>query len=370
MQTSAGSITPGSTTGTTAQLLLPDTTPGTVTSVTISVAAQNGCGGPVPSSAVSTLTLPVTPAPAKPTNMQLSNGLCPTTAATDKTVTVTKVGNPDFLEWRISGTGAYFPNTNSQTYRQPVNGSTPPLGSATIKTPQPGAITVTCQQRTVCGGYGTALSATYQIGDIAPVCPTPTVTRSPCTGTPTILFDPTNAGLNYYPNGQPYNVSSGAILTITQSSSGSNTATISGSGNGPFTFDQDVFVTSPCAGSGTGFISCSGTTTLHLGVRKFVFQGQYCRGVAETQQAPVPAEKALVFLYPNPTSGKVEIQTSQPARYQWVKVVSMADRVLYEQRAATEAGVSSFDVQALPTGLYEVQLFDGSKLLTQRLIKE
>ena len=159
VQTSVGTI---STSGTSAQLLLPATTPNTVTSVTITVGAQNGCGGPVPASSVTTLTLPVTPAPPAPTNMQLTNGLCPTSSGTDKSVTITKVGNAEYFEWSISGPGAYFTATNSQTYTQPiaVNQST---GSATIQTPQVGTVTVICQQRTACGGLGNAIATSYQI---------------------------------------------------------------------------------------------------------------------------------------------------------------------------------------------------------------
>jgi len=371
VQTSVGTITPNPTTGTTAQLFLPATTPGSVTSVTLTVSAQNDCGELIPASSTTILTLPVAPAPPRPTNMQLSNGLCPTTSTTDKSVSATKVGDADYFEWSISGSGAYFTINNAQTYSQPIpisagSGSTI---SATIRVPQPGTLVVTSQQRTVCGGYGSALSNTYQIANLTAVCPTPVVNRSACNvATSTVVFDPTNAGLNYYLNGQPYNVSSGAVLTLTQSSPGSNTATLTGSGGGRFTFDQDVFITSPCAGVSTGFVSCAGATTVHLGAIKFI-QG-VCRDVAGGPQVSQQPETPATTLYPNPTSGLVEIRASQSARYQSVKVMNVNGHVLYEKQADTAAGLSSFDIRFLPMGLYEIQLFDGARLTTRRITRE
>ena len=76
-----------------------------------------------------------------------------------------------------------------------------------------------------------------------------------------------------------------------------------------------------------------------------------------------------VQLYPNPTTGEVAVQPHVPTRYQWVKVRNLLGRVLLEQQATPEAGITTFDVRELPAGLYEVQLFDGEKLTTQRLQK-
>lgn len=75
-------------------------------------------------------------------------------------------------------------------------------------------------------------------------------------------------------------------------------------------------------------------------------------------------------LYPNPTTGRVSVQPDVPVRYQWVKVLNLQGRVVLDQRATDAAGITTFDVQALPMGLYEVQLFDGQKLTTQRLQRE
>ena len=37
---------------------------------------------------------------------------------------------------------------------------------------------------------------------------------------------------------------------------------------------------------------------------------------------------------------------------------------------ATDAGVTNFDLKFPPTGIYEVQLFDGKRLTQKRIAKE
>ena len=76
-----------------------------------------------------------------------------------------------------------------------------------------------------------------------------------------------------------------------------------------------------------------------------------------------------VRLYPNPTTGEVSVQPEVPTRYQWVRVLNLMGTEMLRQPADSEAGITRFDVRELPAGLYEVQLFDGKKLTTQRLQK-
>nr|WP_236668847.1 T9SS type A sorting domain-containing protein [Hymenobacter rubidus] len=48
----------------------------------------------------------------------------------------------------------------------------------------------------------------------------------------------------------------------------------------------------------------------------------------------------------------------------------MQGRTVLDQKATSTTGITTFDVHDLPAGLYQVQLFDGQKLTTQRLQKE
>ena len=44
--------------------------------------------------------------------------------------------------------------------------------------------------------------------------------------------------------------------------------------------------------------------------------------------------------------------------------------MVLQQNSDAAGGVTKLDLSAVPTGLYQVQLFDGKQLTNQRLVKE
>jgi hypothetical protein len=83
------------------------------------------------------------------------------------------------------------------------------------------------------------------------------------------------------------------------------------------------------------------------------------------------AEENTLQLYPNPSTGLVQLQAAQltkgPAR---VRVLNVLGQVVLEQTVA-DAGPPSqwqLDLSQQPAGLYLVQLKPGSQSFTQRLV--
>lgn len=64
------------------------------------------------------------------------------------------------------------------------------------------------------------------------------------------------------------------------------------------------------------------------------------------------------------------LTSDEGTAYQWAKVVDVQGRVVQQVMGSSEAGVTGFDVHKLPAGLYQVQLFDGVRLTTQRITKQ
>ena len=268
-------------------------------SITLRVAAQDNahCGGIT--SAVRELVVNLAPGPAAPKNMQLSNGLCPSTNT--KSVSVTSVPNAIEYRWTISRAGAYFDKSpNPQTIPTQVP-------SATIITPQAGQVTITAAVKSSnCNSYSMVLSRTFQIGNLEPVCVQPTTQRGPCQSNGlSLVFETNPTGLNYYFN-TIRNVTGGGTPTITQSSSGSPVFLVK-LNNGPtgrFSFDLDYYVQSPCP-SGPGFIACTTNITV----------GKFIMGICRPASESAPQAQAQV-LFPNSTTGAVEIKMDVQASYQ------------------------------------------------------
>ena len=151
--------------------------PAGTNSNTLRVAAQDNahCGGII--SETRELLVNLAPGPGAPTNMQLSNGLCPSTSVT-KSISVTPVPNPTpntTYQWTLSGAGAYFDGAIN-----PQSTTTNPA-SVTIVTPQVGQVTVgVAVKLNDCDGYSTSLSRTFQIGNLEPVCIQPALRRGRC----------------------------------------------------------------------------------------------------------------------------------------------------------------------------------------------
>lgn len=347
------------------------------TSITLRVAAfdYNNCGGAANAPRVSAtreLVVPVQRPPAQPANMQI-NGVCP--SATDvKYVSVNPV-NPPVGEaagsiryhWYITGpntAGAYLIDGAGNS-TQDADFSTNPGRILPIYTPNAGSVTVNVEARSSpCGGPGPVLSNTFQIGDITPTPPTVTVVSDFCTGTTFVLQG--QPGQSYYIARQPYNISiPGGTATVGNGASPTSTILPFSANFNKGTFDIDLLVTSPCQPAGSsGYVTCT-LTMIYVPKQS---PPRPCRPAGPPQ--PEAVATAAVRLYPNPATGTVAVQSDVPTVYQWVKVLNLQGRTVLDRKAADGKGVQSFDVHELPAGLYEVQLFDGRKLTTQRLQKD
>ena len=330
--------------------------PAGTNSITLRVAAQDNahCGGII--SEARELVVNLAPGPGAPANMQLSNGLCPTMGSDTKSVSVTPVSGAIRYRWTISGPGTF--DDGSTTPKEESN-------SVVIKTPQVGQVTVTAAVKlSDCNSYGTALSRTFQIGNLEPVCTQPTIQRGRCEQNSfSLVFETNPTGLKYYfSSGSIRNVTNGATPTLTQSTAGNPVflVNLNNGRAGSFSFDLDYFVQSNCP-SGPGLISC----TAFINVGKFVGGFFPCRDAPEQE-----ASKDVPQFFPNPTSGAVEIKLDQPMHYQWLKVYNMQGSLRHEEHSKGSEGLRSFDIRSLPTGIYLVQLFDGQQMVSQRLVKE
>ena len=337
--------------GTTATLNLGSVPP-TTTTVTVQVqATDNSCSGFVSTSTTQTITLQLAAAAPRPQNMVLSNGLC-ASATNTKTVSVDPSNNNALeYEWRISGGGATF-----------ADGTTTPksgrFNNINIITPNAVPVTVTARRQiTLCGGYGPALSTTYQIISPTPVAPTG-ASIIWCYGSPRVIgLTNVQPGLTY--TYQAFGVMpAGSGVTFTGGANGSGAVmqvTPDANGAYPTQFIFVVTASSPCASTGQNF-----ATTLYVP-----------RKALPCDPTPTgPRMAAPPVLYPNPTTGQVAITAEPNITYAWAKVMNAQGQLMQEQKAGEDRGITSLDMSALPTGIYLVQLFDGQHLTTQRLVKE
>lgn len=350
--------------------------PASMSNITATVQAHNSSSCGNTSSVTKSLTIPLATSSASPQNLQL-NGSCPSTTA--KTLSIDPIpGSSTVLyRWFISGpntANAYLlDNSNNPTQDKNFSsGITAQLVTPNAPGASSGSVTVNVEAKIAeCGGPSTALTRTFQIGDIIATCPTISVERSPCfSNVATLSFGGGTPGVSYYIARQPYNItSSTATATINNGSSPTSITRPVTLTSGRFEFDVDLFITSPCpptSGPGSsGFTTC---TVQHVFVQKFI-QGNLCRG-ANGGSSSASASELETLLYPNPAIGQVNVQPEVPTNYQWVKVRNIQGQLLLDQQSSSAAGITSFDVHTLPPGLYEVQLFDGERLTSQRLVKE
>lgn len=346
-------IAPVSTTATSVQFTVPNTVLSTGgLSIPISVTARS-CGAASRTSATSLLTLPVAQPVAVAQNMTLSNGLCPTTTGNFKVVEVDK-GNPSgHYRWTVS---------SNAIVSGPIENSL--QNTLTISTPQPGAVTVSVQKRaslTDCGGYGAPVSKTFQIAYTNPLLPTGATLTRCTTGEYILALQGAQPGLSY--SYQSYNVLPAGSITFASPANGPS-ATVArvpdANGVSPTQFGLIVSVVSPCAAPGTAANQVwVNTTPLTFPSKSFP-----CSPVMGPRLAAPPT------LYPNPTTGQVAIAKEATTAYAWAKVMDAQGQLKQEQRATLPQGITSLDVSALPAGIYLVQLFDGQRLTTQRLVKE
>ena len=357
--------------------------PAGTSSITLRVAAQDNahCGGII--SGTRELVVNLQPSPAASANIQLTGGVCPSTTAkflVAESITNT-TPNPTRYRWQLVGsnnpTGTYLVENGN---RITASGVTVEGGaSLEIGTPNAGTVSVMVEAKIDdCTGFSPALAKSFQIGNIAPDCPTGYSGPDRwCTGSPNTIYINTKPGLSYYPinvfgdyarNIQP---AGAQITSVTQTSAmaGSREFTINmapnSAGDYPTRFELYVSVVSQCPGNTSGSQLC----LLPVKITNMVNCAVGCfRCPPETMRETGGTRAAA--LYPNPATGEVTIELRPDTRYPWVKVTDAQGRVVLQRQSEEATGVTGFDVKGLPTGLYQVQLFDGKKLTTQPLVKE
>ncbi len=346
--------------------------PPTATSVTVSVQATNPpsiCGGPT--SAATTLVLPMSAAAAQPRNMALSGGNCPSTVEKNVRVDVQSNGSINAkYRWKLVGTvpsgTVLIDNTNTALSvtddRQGNN--------ILLRTPTAGAVTVSAEAIfDGCSGLSEPLVQTFQISNPTPAQPTgnngpkfwcsDAANRIRIGGDPNLFYTPLNFFGTFAQNILPVGA---RVTAVTQPVPGGLdflvTLAPNASGFYPNRFDLQVTVESPCPGGSAGRMNyLVPMTTRNVGS---------CQILVPVGNRLVPP----VDLYPNPTTGEVRIVAHNGERYEWAKVTDAQGRTLLQTTGNAGGSVTRLDLKALPAGLYEVQLFDGKQLTSQRLVKE
>ncbi len=359
----AGSFTGITPNGTSATLNLRSVPP-TAGVVTIQVqATDNSCAGPPSVTNIQTITLPLVQAAPQPQGLLPLPDVCPSLALKPLRV----IGGPQGTnyEWRVTGTsGAQLiqpGTTNTLTSLISSGGEVQFLVA-----PRDGNATVTVTALgTTCTGNSVPLVQVFNIGAVVPVAPTFSYYRSGCASKPNLVYiDLLNTlpGLTYRIN-RPYNVTGGGTATIPTPTFG--TSVVMTYGGAKNYFDIDVDVVSQCPFAIQTF------TFARNFVQKFVDNGQACRPASDGGGVTSAGNEAAVSLYPNPTDGTITIRADdETTHYQWAKVVDSQGRVVQEKQADNLAGISELNLSALPTGLYQVQLFDGTRLTTQRVVRQ
>ena len=342
--------------------------PASATSVTVNVLALNTlCGGA--SSTATSITLNLEPGLPALQNLQLSNGTCATVGPNDvKALTVdapigSVPGTIVSYEWKLLNSSGTGPATNATFFPGGGTTTTSYAATALIRTPASEQFIATVSARIASDcGYLTAPQAQpFTITSSTPVCPTNAdFLQGFCVNLSNLMT------LRNPEPGATYTISvnnvlpSSAAIDFRQTISGgqfqpSGSVRIT-SNTLPTSFDVNVAVVA----------ACPPISVLPCPPFRVTLGPQYVSCVTGPRSSgPTPPT-----LFPNPTSGQVEIQAGGAARYAWVKVTDSQGRTLLEQKASDEAGVKAFTLQAFPAGLYQVQLFDGKQLSTQRLVKE
>lgn len=335
--------------------------PPTANAVTFSVYAantSNTCGNTT--SLPTSVTVQLQAALPTPQGIQLRSGSCPGTDL--KSVAVINAPNGGLYNWTVTGSGAYFDDhgVSSPTISRGES-------SALLVTPNVGNITLTAAAVAVgadaCRGNSAAVAQTFQIGNVVPVAPTLSVLRSACFPNQLELnLVSTQPGL-LYSMSQPFNIVGASSATLTQNAPNGPDASLdwNSTTTGGGSFDIFVSVASNCPFAQAGY-------TVHGVVPKFKLS-PYCRPAARKGQG-TDEQAPAVLLYPNPTDGLVTIAADPDVSYQWVKVRDAQGREVPAQLSSPEAGLTRLDLRKLPTGLYQVQLFDGVQLTTRRVIKQ
>ena len=345
--------------------------PAGTSSITLRVAARDNahCGGIT--SGTYEMVVNIAQSPGAPQNLTLSNGLCPTSPGNTKTASITPGAAGTVYSWTVSGAGATIFGANSGA----------DLTAISLYMPQTGSVTVSVQAKTAdCGGYSAPLTQTFQIGNVLTV-PVSGITQVSvyCSAdywcydhSNHVVVDNPQPGLKYrmfINNVMPAETNPDPFYhtKVLQSGDGSPSGDIYIAGPLVRSFDLIVVTENPCPAPGTPASSFFSKTYNIVPVNGDASRNSPAGGENSEQ---VDNPKHGTILYPNPTTGIVSIAARNNGHYEWVKVLDAQGRVVSEQRANGEAGVTSLDLKALPTGLYQVQLFNGKTLVKERVVKQ
>ena len=342
--------------------------PPTAADVTVSVQATNApgtCGGPT--SSATTLVLPMSAASPQPESMKLNGGTCPS-ATIDKTVSVSFVNQDVKYRWKLLGAVPSGTFLTSLSGAQGQITGVVEVNSILLRTPT--ACTVTVSAEAIydgCSGISTPLVQTFQISAPVPQLPRAIGPATWCidlsnrirmAGTTGVTYSlPNFPGFNPVSNILPAGAS---VTSVTQPSVGSQFFDVqlgaNAAGNYPVSFNLYVVANSPCTGVATQYF----TVPVNSSVQ------QQCIMIAPGGNRLAPP----VSLYPNPTTGQVQLAPQGATRYAWAKVMDTQGQTVLQQADDSAAGLTQLDLKALPIGLYQVQLFDGKQLPSKRLVKE
>ena len=239
-----------------------------------------------------------------------------------------------------------------------------------MRAPSAGSVTIEAKAFTLCKGYSAPLTQTFQIAAPPAVCPTGiNFPAQWCTDNPNLItLAGAQSGLTYTLTAYSVVPSRAGVTFAPTATPGVIAATLYPDSRGvyPRSFGVLVTVTSPCPGSSPGVVTCVSAPLFPNSVTTNAYPcGTVEPGPGGGKAAPAPT------LYPNPTTGKVDIRPGSPdSRYEAVKVLDIRGSVVASFAATQAEGVTRFDITELPPGLYQVQLFSGGRLESQRLVKE
>ena len=314
----------------------------------------------------------------QPENLQLDGPqICATPAS--RNLRVDPVPNATRYNWRVVSGNALFPSG------LPTDFGTDPFKQLRIFGTGPIVAEVTVQ--TACNLPSVPVQATVEVAgpNVAPVALDPNpytafnLSSSWATGlTAVVPVDNARSGVNYnfallsvdlfdniHP--APYYPGPGEPVSTTTSALGDYVTLAGNSRRDAFSvtlltprvagIDVRMVATNAC-NSGAPAI----TQDFHI-TRPFHGSGFYRAAGTGPVAAPT--------LSPNPTTEALHIAPPSGAvHYQWVRVVDLHGVVQREAQAPTAAGITELSLAGLPTGIYAVQLFDGERLTTQRVIKQ
>jgi hypothetical protein len=99
----------------------------------------------------------------------------------------------------------------------------------------------------------------------------------------------------------------------------------------------------------------------------------------KTAIEPIEKEKSNIFVYPNPTSGELFVETHGCVSLQNVEIFDVFGKKVFEQKATTPnpskgeefpTVLRSYDLTVFPTGIYFIRITPETGVITRKIIKQ